>query len=65
MRLGINVPNDLNERFKPLKATYNLSEICREAIKSKVEAYEKAMAQADSDGMQAVADRLAVKNREH
>ncbi|MFC1944487.1 hypothetical protein ACFLX5_03210 [Chloroflexota bacterium] len=59
MRLGINVPNDLIERFKPLKATHNLSQICRDAIQSRVEAYEKAVAQADSDEMQVVVDRLA------
>ncbi len=59
MRLGINLSNDLAERFKPLKGTYNLSQICRDAIKSRVEAYERAVDQADSDGMQTVADRLA------
>ncbi|MDD5094107.1 MAG: hypothetical protein PHV74_06995 [Dehalococcoidia bacterium] len=59
MRLGINVSNDLIERFKPLKNSYNLSQICRDAIEARVEAYEKAVAQANSDGMQSIADRLA------
>jgi hypothetical protein len=33
MRIGINIPNDLYERFKPLRAIYNLSQVCRDAIK--------------------------------
>lgn len=58
MRIGLNVPNDLLESFKPLKGVYNLSQICREAIKSRIEAYERAVNQAKSDNMQAVAKRL-------
>ena len=58
MRIGINISNDLMEKFKPLKGSYNLSRICRDAVKSYIEAYEKAVNQAKSDDMQDVAKRL-------
>jgi hypothetical protein len=58
MRIGINVPDDLLERFKPLKATYNLSQVCRDAIKSRIESYEKAREQVNNDGMEAIASRF-------
>ncbi|MDD5095295.1 MAG: hypothetical protein PHV74_13095 [Dehalococcoidia bacterium] len=58
MRLGILVPDELIERFKPLKSTHNFSKICRDAIQSQIEAYEKAMDQVKSDEMQDIADRL-------
>ncbi len=58
MRLGINIPNTLIEQFKPLKDTYNLSQICREAIQKRVESYGKAQKQSIDDGMEAAADRL-------
>ena len=57
MRIGINVPNELLERLKPLKKTSNVSQICRDAIKERVEAYERAMARANEDGMQAVVEQ--------
>ncbi len=58
MRIGLNLSNELLERLKPLKNTVNLSQICRDAIKSRIETYEGAINQANSDGMQAVADKL-------
>ena len=58
MRIGINIPNDIYERFKPLRATYNLSQVCRDAIKGRIESYEKALKQADGDGMEALAGRF-------
>ena len=58
MRLGINIPNDIYDRFKPLKNIYNLSQICRDAIKSRIESYERAVNQANSDGMQTIANKL-------
>ncbi|MFC2060507.1 hypothetical protein ACFLTZ_05400 [Chloroflexota bacterium] len=58
MRLGINIPNILLEQYRPLKDTYNLSKICREAIQKRVESYERAKRQSADDGMEAVADRL-------
>jgi len=58
MRIGVNIPNDIYERFKPLRSTYNLSQICRDAINSRIESYTKALNQANSNGMQALADKL-------
>lgn len=58
MRIGINIPNDLYERFKPLRATYNLSQVCRDAIKARIESYEMARKQANDDGMEALANRF-------
>lgn len=58
MRVGINIPDELYERFKPLRGTYNLSQICRDAIKSRIESYENAQEQAQEDGMQALANRF-------
>jgi len=58
MRIGINIPNDLYERFKPLRGTYNLSQVCRDAITVRIESYEKARKQASGDGMEALASRF-------
>ena len=58
MRIGINVPNELYERFKPLTPTYNLSQVCRDAIKSRIESYETAERQAQEDGMETLANRF-------
>ena len=58
MRLGISIPNNLLEQFKPLKDTYNLSQICREAIQKRIESYERAQRQSIDDGMEGDADRL-------
>lgn len=61
MRIGVNVPNDIIERFKPLKGTYNLSQIFREAITSYIDAYERAVKQANADDMKNMAKKLAAK----
>ena len=63
MRIGINIPNDLMERFKPMKSSRNLSKICRDAITAQVEAYEAAVTQVDSeaDSIEALTDRLALE----
>jgi hypothetical protein len=58
MRMGINIPDELYQRYKPLKSTFSLTQICKDAIKSRVESYEKAINQANSDGMEAIAKRL-------
>lgn len=58
MRIGINVPDTLLKRMEPLKTVTNVSQICRDAIKTHVEAYERAMARANEDGMDAIAERL-------
>ena len=59
MRIGINITDDLRERMKPLMLVSNISQICRDAIKAYVQNYERAQERAKSDGMEAVAERLA------
>jgi hypothetical protein len=59
MRIGINISDDLRERMKPLMVVSNISQICRDAIKAYVQNYEGAKERAKSDGMEAVAERLA------
>jgi hypothetical protein len=58
MRIGVNIPNELLERLKPLKSTHNISEICREALKNYIESYEKASQGKGGDDMAALANRL-------
>ena len=58
MRIGVNVPDDLLKQMEPIKHMTNLSQVCREAIKDRVDAYERARARADREGMQEVAARL-------
>lgn len=58
MRIGINIPNELIERLKPLKSTHNISEICREALKNYIESYENASQGKGGDEMTALANRL-------
>ncbi len=59
MRIGINIPDDLFERMAPLKSVTNISEVCRKAIETHVEAYEQAKKRAEEDGMDALAERLS------
>ncbi len=49
MRLGINIPNSLHKRMKPLKDKINVSQICREAIEQWVSAYESSLNDIDDD----------------
>ncbi len=58
MRIGINIPDELLERFKPLKSTHNISEICREALRSYIESYEKNLPSNGGGDMTALANRL-------
>jgi len=61
VRIGINVPDDLLKRMEPLKTVTNVSQICRDAIKTHIEAYERAMTRAKEDGMNAIAEHLSNK----
>ncbi|MBI2847039.1 MAG: hypothetical protein HYX82_04070 [Chloroflexi bacterium] len=58
MRIGINVPDKLLKRMEPVRQLMNLSQVCREAIESRVNAYERALVRAQRDGMETVAERL-------
>ena len=55
MRIGINIPNELHRRLKPLKEYINISQICREAIEERTRCYEKALAsRRDQDVVKAI-----------
>ena len=58
MRIGVNIPNDLNRRLEPIKHTINISQVCREAIQAYVEDYERARARLESDDINETVDRL-------
>ena len=58
MRIGVNIPEDLYQRLKPLKETVNTSQVCREAIEAYVNDYERALSRNEADGMDDVVDRL-------
>ena len=56
MRIGVNIPEDLYQRLKPLKETVNISQVCREAIEAYVDDYERALARTEVDSMDDVVD---------
>ena len=58
MRLGINVSNELVKRMKPLKQVVNFSQICRDAIQTWIDSYERARERSVQDGMGDIARRL-------
>ncbi len=51
MRIGINVPNELLKRVREIEPRVNISQVCREALEDRVNAVERAKAQATSDGI--------------
>ena len=59
MRVGINIPNALYERLRPLRQTVNLSQVCREAIESYVEDYERAAVRVEADAPEQVVSRIS------
>lgn len=61
MRIGINVPNELHAKLRPMKEWTNASEICRSALADYVAAYERAAGQAKQDGMRKIANSLAAE----
>ena len=58
MRIGVNIPDDLIRRLDPLKPELNLSQICRDAITSHVEKYEKAVAHLNTGLTQDVLNKV-------
>lgn len=58
MRLGINIPNSLYKRMKPIKQRVNISQICRDAIEEWVNAYERGLEQAKHDEMEELVNQL-------
>ena len=59
MRIGINIPDELLKKMEPLKNVTNVSQICRNSIKTYVEAFERAKARIEKDGITRVAERLS------
>lgn len=62
MRIGINVPDELLKKLEPNKAVTNISQICRQAVKDRVDAFQRANDRAQSDGMDAAAARLITEH---
>ena len=59
MRIGINVPNELIKQVKAIDLEVNVSQICREALKSYVSEAGRITERVTSDGMDEHALRLA------
>ena len=59
MRIGINVPNELMKRVKEINPSVNVSQVCREALEERVRVGERAISQADADGVDKEVVRLA------
>ena len=59
MRIGINVPNELMKRVKEINPAVNVSQVCREALEERVRVGERAISQADADGVDKEVARLA------
>lgn len=59
MRIGINVPNELMKRVKQINPPVNVSQVCREALEERAGVGERAISQADADGVDKEVARLA------
>ena len=59
MRIGVNIPNDLYRRMEPFKHTINISQLCREAIETYVEDYERARDRLEADHLDEAVERLS------
>ncbi len=59
MRIGINVPSELMKKVKAIRPAVNVSQICREALDERVRVGERAIAQAEADGVDEQVVRLA------
>ena len=62
MRIGINLPDELLKKLEPIKSITNVSQICRQAIRERVEAFQRATDRAQSDGMDTAAARLITEH---
>ena len=58
MRIGINVPSELLKQVKEISPAVNVSQVCREALKQRVEVAQRAAAQAARDGANEHVERL-------
>jgi hypothetical protein len=58
MRIGINIPDDLDRRLGPFKSSINVSQLCKDAIAEYVSLRERAQEEAESDKVDKLASRL-------
>ena len=64
MRIGVNIPNELMRRLKPLKPELNVSQVCRDALEAEVRNYENMRARLDDDDIQEAVSRVERQERE-
>lgn len=58
MRIGINIPDDLDRRLGPFKSSINVSQLCKDAISEYVSLRERAQEEAEGDRVDKLASRL-------
>jgi hypothetical protein len=58
MRIGINIPDDLDRRLGPFKSSINVSQLCKDVITEYVSLRERAQEEAESDKVDKLASRL-------
>ena len=63
MRIGINIPDDLDKRLGPYKSSINISQLCKDAISEYVSLRERAQEQAESDKVDKLASSLFEQKR--
>lgn len=63
MRIGINIPDDLDRRLRPFKSSINVSGVCKAAIDEYVSLCERAQKEAESDEVEKLASRLLEEKR--
>lgn len=59
MRIGINISNGLHRRLKAIGEPINVSQVCRDAIESKVLEHEMSAARVDEDDLRVVIAEFA------
>ena len=59
MRIGINVPDELQRKVKGTRPPVNVSQVCRDALERCVEMSDRAKVQAIADGVDEHVIRLA------
>ncbi len=64
MRIGVNIPNELMRRLKPLKPGLNVSQVCRDALEAEVRNYENMRARLDDDDIQEAVSRITRREQE-
>lgn len=63
MRIGINIPDDLDRRLGPFKSSINVSQLCKDAITEYVSLRERAQEEAESDKVDKLVSRLFAERK--